>query len=155
MILVKCSYTSGGVHTLSVHTVLEVFIHCSHTVHTHLDWHPVTEMCAPEPRSDSPTAGSDSIRQSSDNPTVRQSDSPTVRQSDSVRQCPTVIPTAIFSGKGIFTVFHCLPPSDSVRQCPTVRQYRPTVPTVPTIRAQVRVPWKQRTGGLRGIPRHH
>ena len=33
MILVKCSYTSGGVHTLSVHTVLEVFIHCSYTVH--------------------------------------------------------------------------------------------------------------------------
>ena len=34
MIKDKCSYTVGGVHTLSVHTVLEVFIHCSYTVHT-------------------------------------------------------------------------------------------------------------------------
>ena len=71
-----------------------------------------------EPRSDSPTVCSDSIRHSSDSPTVRQSDSPTVRQ------CPTAIPTVICC---VRMIPYCLPyirQSDSVRQSdsPTVRQ---------------------------------
>ena len=88
-------------------------------------WQDSTEVSAslPEPRSDSPTAESDSI------PTAfrqfRQSDSPTVRQSDS---SPTVFPCVM----GLVhrpTVRQRPTASDS----PTVRQFR-QCPTIPTVR---------------------
>ena len=91
----------------------------------------VTARVGVEPWSDSPTVKSDSVRQYSDNPTVRQSDrSDRSDRSDSVRQCPTATSDRDMTDSMIPTCRTSIRQSDSSdsSDSPAV----PTVPTVPT-----------------------